>query len=142
MHTVIALPGLHGSTALFEPLGAHCPDDIALQTHELPSDVPASYDELEQLIAARLPDEPFCLVAESFSGPLAVRLASSGRVKALVLCATFVQPPLPWVARALPWRALLSVRPPLLAVSETVRERIGETLSALVQGAELDGLEW
>jgi pimeloyl-ACP methyl ester carboxylesterase len=117
VNTVIALPGLHGSTALFEPLRAHCPDDIVLRTIELPADAAASYDELEQVVAERLPDEPVCLVAESFSGPLAVRLASSHRVEALVLCATFVRSPIPWAARALPWRALFSVRPPLLAIS-------------------------
>lgn len=47
---------------------------------------------------AALPsDEPFVLVGESFSGPIAISLAASSlpQLKGLVLCCTFVRNPRP-----------------------------------------------
>lgn len=58
-----------------------------------PPDRPRSYVELLADIA--VPDGPYAIVAESFSGPPGIRLAAShpDRVRALVLVATFVRNP-------------------------------------------------
>jgi pimeloyl-ACP methyl ester carboxylesterase len=56
-------------------------------------------------------NEAIALVAESFSGPLAVKLAESGRfsnLRAVVLVASFLRPP-----RAIPWWASRVIRPGL-----------------------------
>jgi len=49
-------------------------------------------------------------MGESFSAPLAVLLASRCQnVEALVLAASFVTPPSPWIAKWFPWRLLMSI---------------------------------
>jgi pimeloyl-ACP methyl ester carboxylesterase len=61
-----------------------------------PPDAVLGQDELLALVRARLPRGRFALVAESFSGPLAIRLAAErppGLV-ALVLAATYLHTPL------------------------------------------------
>ena len=61
-----------------------------------PSDQPLGYRELEEFVLARLPtDREFAIVAESFSGPLAVRLSARcpTGLRGLVLVASFVANP-------------------------------------------------
>jgi pimeloyl-[acyl-carrier protein] methyl ester esterase len=93
MKTIVALPGLHGSAALFDPLLSTCPPGFALRVIALNPHV-AAYAEHETSVAEQLPPGPLCIVAESFSGPLAVRLAARcHQVAGLVLCASFITPP-------------------------------------------------
>ena len=79
-------------------------------------------DELAGWLAGRLPaDRPYALVAESFSGPLAIRVASRrpALLTHLVLVATFLRSPLQrWLAPfgRLAGPALLTRPPPGLAV--------------------------
>ncbi len=92
----ILLPGLDGSGRLFEPLLAAAPRAFDPEPVSFPADAALGYDELAELVRPRLPRGRFVLVAESFSGPLAVRLAAErprGLV-ALVLAATFLHRPL------------------------------------------------
>jgi pimeloyl-ACP methyl ester carboxylesterase len=92
----ILLPGLDGSGRLFAPLLAAEPRAFDPEPLSFPSDRPLGYDELAALVRPRLPRRRFVLVAESFSGPLAVRLAAErprGLV-ALILAATFLHRPL------------------------------------------------
>jgi pimeloyl-ACP methyl ester carboxylesterase len=59
---------------------------------------PLGYERLGQHVRSRLPsDEPFVLLAESFSGPLAIALAANPppQLKALVLVCTFARLPVP-----------------------------------------------
>ena len=60
-------------------------------------------------------DTPFILLGESFSGPLALRLASDqpAGLIAVVLVASFVRTPAPSWLRWLPWGALFYFRTPL-----------------------------
>jgi len=56
------------------------------------------YEGLEVLVRAELPvDEPYVLLGESFSGPVAIALAASRppQLVGLVLCCTFARNPLP-----------------------------------------------
>jgi pimeloyl-[acyl-carrier protein] methyl ester esterase len=63
-----------------------------------PTDQPLGYEELEQHVRSLLPsDESVVLLAESFSGPLAIALAANPppQLKALVLVCTFARFPIP-----------------------------------------------
>lgn len=103
----ILLPGLDGTGDLFAPFVAAAPPEMPVQVVRLPDDKPRGYAELADYLLPQLPAESFVLIAESFSGPLAVLLANQcPSVAAVVLCATFVRPPLP-ALRYLPdfiWR--------------------------------------
>ncbi len=90
------LPGLDGSGRLYGPLLEAGPRAFRPEVVSYPPDAVLGYDDLAALVRARLPAERFVLVAESFSGPIAVRLAAE-RPKALaglVLAATFLHSPL------------------------------------------------
>lgn len=117
----VLLPGFDGSGQLFEPLLAQ--ERLPFEPHvvALPADAPRGYDELLGWLEPRLPTEPFGLLAESFSGPLAIRLAARHpeRVTHLVLAATFLRSPLhfclaPFAALARP--ALFSRPPPAAGI--------------------------
>lgn len=112
----VGLPGFHGSSKLFEPMVAACPPDWELSPIELPCDIVSGYDELEEWLVSRLPTERCWLIAESFSGPLALRLAARGLVAGLVLSATFVRSPVPEALRRMPVDALVRVTPPRAAI--------------------------
>lgn len=112
MHTLVALPGLHGSTALFDSLRRTRPRGVDLCTLELDPSL-ASYSELMSGALSRLPSQPFCLLAESFSGPLAIRIAARANVQALFLCASFAASPRPLLSSLAPWRVVGLAPPPL-----------------------------
>lgn len=66
-----------------------------------PTAEPLGYAELEAYVIAKLPEEPCVLLGESFSGPIAVGLASRNprRVAGLILASSFVRHPWPrWLA--------------------------------------------
>lgn len=92
----ILLPGLDGSGRLFQPLLAARPRAFDPELVSFPPDRPLGYDALADLVRPRLPRRRFVLLAESFSGPLAVRLAAERPrgLAALVLAATFLHRPL------------------------------------------------
>lgn len=118
----ILLPGFDGSGRLFAPFLAETPLPFEPRVIALPSDAPRGYDELTARVVDQLPtDRPFALLAESFSGPLAIRFASRRPrlLTHLVLVATFLRSPLqPWLARlaGLARPALFARPPPAPAV--------------------------
>ena len=89
---VLLLPGLDGTGRLFEPFVRHAPAWASCTVARYPVDRELSYPECADHVAAKFfPDEPFVIVAESFSGPVAI-LAASKRppnLKGVVLCNTF-----------------------------------------------------
>jgi pimeloyl-ACP methyl ester carboxylesterase len=92
----ILLPGLDGSGRLFAPLLAAGPRALDPDPLSYPAGEPLGYDDLVARVRTQLPRGRFVLLAESFSGPVAIRLAAErprGLV-ALVLAATFVHEPL------------------------------------------------
>lgn len=103
MTTLLLLPGLHGTTDLFSPLLTALSSlslDVAVSIAEFPFEA-TDYPHVEA--AVRLPEGRIALLAESFSGPLAIRLAvrlkAEGRLSALILVATFARSPIQWF----PW---------------------------------------
>ena len=92
----LLLPGLDGSGRLFAPLLATRPRGFAAEPVSFPPDLALGYDELAALVRPLLPRGRFVLLAESFSGPLAVRLAAERPrgLAALILAATFLHRPL------------------------------------------------
>jgi pimeloyl-[acyl-carrier protein] methyl ester esterase len=94
----VFLPGLDGTGLLFDPLRPYIPSGIEAIFITYPVTGSATADELIQKITSSLPKEDdFILVAESFSGPLGIRVAAAfvGRVRCLVLCASFCASPMP-----------------------------------------------
>src|SRR5688572_16513964 len=99
---LVLLPGLDGTGQLFRPLLDVVPSTWRTGVVTYPSSRMCTYDELLGLIDEQVGAEgSVALIAESFSGPLALRYACEhpGVVRAVVLCASFVRPPLPsWLA--------------------------------------------
>jgi pimeloyl-ACP methyl ester carboxylesterase len=94
----ILLPGFDGTGRLFAPLLRAMPPGIDPVVVAYPADRTCSAEELVEVVLARLPESEACVfVAESFSGPIALKAAA--RLKkppaAVVLCASFAQCPLP-----------------------------------------------
>jgi pimeloyl-ACP methyl ester carboxylesterase len=95
---VILLPGLHGSTALFDSFVALAPPWARCLPVALPEEGDQSFDDLADRLEARLRSfEAFVLFAESFAGPVAARLTQRLRSKValLVLCNPLVEAPVP-----------------------------------------------
>lgn len=95
--TVVLLPGMDGTGRLFGSLKEELEPFVPVQVVGYPVGRPLAYDPLVDRVVAALPDGPCVLFAESFSGPIGVRVAARGlpHVKTLILCATFVRPPVP-----------------------------------------------
>jgi pimeloyl-[acyl-carrier protein] methyl ester esterase len=113
---------MDGSGALFEGFASEL--KAASLVVSYPTDRPLGYVELEEVVLAALPKtEPFILLAESFSGPIAVSLAAKRppQLRALVLVCSFAKAPLAvptfvqkFFARLPFWRAPLAVAAKLL----------------------------
>ena len=95
---LILLPGLHGTADLFYPLLDVLPGEITPRILAYPTDRCRSYAHHYRRVEKELAGESdLVLFAESFSGPLAVRFAAAhpDRVRALILCGTFITNPVP-----------------------------------------------
>ena len=98
MVTLVLLPGLDGTGLLFADFVAALKPNVRAIVASYPTDVPLRYDELEPIARSFLPqDEPFFLLAESFSGPIAIAIAASSPpgLLGLVLCCSFARNPMP-----------------------------------------------
>lgn len=118
---LVLLPGLDGTGTLFEPLLGWARAGVRVRTVSYPRDVVLTHAQLVDRVAAELDDAgPIVLVAESYSGPVALGLAErlGERVVAIVLIASFVENPtrVPrWIAALVPdW--LLRAAPPRFAL--------------------------
>lgn len=120
---LLLLPGMDGSGLLFRPFLDVLPENVRAQVFNYPPNL-ARYADILPLVVEKLPmREPCLLVAESFSGPLAVMLAAAcpERIAGLVLVASFLRSPQPWIRR---W-VLRLVTPQMLdAVPRSWRSRV------------------
>jgi pimeloyl-ACP methyl ester carboxylesterase len=99
----VFLPGLDGTGLLLEPVLAQLPPEIPSTLVRYPCDLKGEYQDYVRLAGASFShDEPVVLIAESFSGPVAVMLAAThANIKAIVLSASFVSHPRPKFLRHL-----------------------------------------
>ena len=100
---LVCLPGLDGTGTLFDDFLA----EVALGWERIvvryPPDL-SSYDDLVPVVQTAIPEWPrVILVAESFSAPIAIKVAAqaSGNLRGLVLCSGFASSPLRGVTRFL-----------------------------------------
>jgi pimeloyl-[acyl-carrier protein] methyl ester esterase len=110
---LVLLPGMDGTGKLFTEFLKVLDPDFNATIIAYPKDAPASYAELEVLVRAALPaDRPFVLLGESFSGPIAIRIAATPPkgLMGLILCATFASNPFPYLAWARPLAAYLPLK--------------------------------
>ena len=112
MRRVVLLPGMDGTGTLFRGFAAHAPAGFAPEPVALPAE-PIGHDELARRIGPALGLDRDCiLIAESYSGALALRLAAEHPVAALVLCNAFVAPPRHRALRLLALPLLFRIGPP------------------------------
>ncbi|MBC8070120.1 MAG: alpha/beta hydrolase [Deltaproteobacteria bacterium] len=107
MHLVL-MPGMDGTGVLFQPLLEQLAPSESACVIRYPGDEQLGYDELLATVERALPTAGrYALIAESFSGPLALRVAARNPVglAAVVLAASFVTNPLRLVPR---WAAALA----------------------------------
>jgi pimeloyl-[acyl-carrier protein] methyl ester esterase len=118
---LILLPGLDGTGKLFTEFLKMLDPSIGTTIVSYPNDVPLGYDELETVVSAALPaDRPFILLGESFSGPLAIRIAARqpAWLAGLILCVTFASNPYPWAGA---WARPLAAYLPLKSLPRWIR---------------------
>jgi pimeloyl-[acyl-carrier protein] methyl ester esterase len=95
--SLVLLPGMHGGGQLFTHLLRELPDFIKPVPVSYPPDQPLDYKGHLDIVMAALPSgEPFVLLGESFSGPLALMAAARNPkgLRGVILCSTFVTYPL------------------------------------------------
>ena len=126
---LLLLPGMDGTGLLFTPLVQPLPLSLQARVVAYPPDQPLGYNDLLPLVqAAAAEGGDFVVVGESFSGPLALMLATDRPfgLRGVVLCASFVRFPLPvperWRGMVQPWMFRLQ---PLLLMSFVLLGRHG-----------------
>lgn len=120
---LVVLPGLHGTGALYPELVRELAASVEPVLINYPFDRVWDYAETFAFVVGKLPDGPFAVLGDSYSGPLAVMVAAAfpERVSALILAATFITNPIRPILRwtrlfaYAPFIALLPYRPLLAA---------------------------
>ncbi|MEM9069161.1 MAG: alpha/beta hydrolase [Myxococcota bacterium] len=106
----LLLPGLDGGRTLLHPFARALSPNAEVLPYP---DEPLGYDDLEQLVRTRLAQtSATVLIAESFSGPLAIRIAATPppSLTHVVLVATFARAPMS--PRIAPLLSLAFAAPP------------------------------
>ncbi len=123
------LPGLHGTEELYGSVRERLPAGTLAEFINLPSSGKQDYQSLFEWLDNELPKgKKRIIIAESFSGPLAIRLTNKrpDEIAGIVLAATFCDAPLNPGFALLPLRPLFMVKPPLKALRHFL---IGEDAS-------------
>lgn len=100
-HHLVLLPGMDGTGHMFAPLLKALPPNFTATVVRYPHDQELTYEQLKPFAYRAISQsESFVLVAESFSGPLAIEMAATlteltGQLQALILCASFASNPAP-----------------------------------------------
>jgi len=126
----VFLPGLDGTGLSYGLLGEKMPENVRVTVVSYPTDKKLSYMELVQHAYNQFPqNKPVVLIAESFSGPIAITLARlfSSSIKGIVFCATFMKydrPHLLRIANYVPLAFLLRKSAPDFILSFLCSDRI------------------
>jgi pimeloyl-ACP methyl ester carboxylesterase len=96
----VFLPGMDGTGLLFEPILRLWTESPPPMVVSYPSDRVLGYKQLQSYVVSLLPTtEPYVLIAESYSGPIAARIAATHppMMRGLILSATFIRKPRGWI---------------------------------------------
>ncbi len=110
--TLVLLPGLDGTGDFFQPLLESLGTQVRTRVVRYPVDGGRDYATCMELARAALPtDEPYVLLGESFSGPIAIELAAQAPtgLVGIILCASFAcnpRPRLSFIRPLLPYMPL------------------------------------
>jgi pimeloyl-[acyl-carrier protein] methyl ester esterase len=150
---LVLLPGLDGTGQLFNDFVVALPGTFIAAVAAYPAHTFLPYSELRPYVEAAVPKaEPFVLLAESFSTPLALEYAASNppNLAAVVICAGFVLKPIagwsrlvksiarPWLFRLEPPRCILEYVLVGRDASPTLIQRLRQVLRS-VSPAVLSG---
>ena len=140
--TLVLLPGLDGTGRLFDAFVAALDPSIEPAVHAYPMGEPLDHAALADRVAASPPvDGPWVLLGESFSGPVAIDVASRrppGLV-GLALACTFASCPRPRLGALLPLvpDALLRA-PPTVALRALVGDGVDDGTVGVIRSAIAD----
>jgi pimeloyl-[acyl-carrier protein] methyl ester esterase len=125
--TIIFLPGIDGTGVSFEPFAKVLPPDVIVKVIRYPTDRLLSFEETVQCARNQIQSgqKDVIVLAESFSGPVAIALVASGqlRAKCVILCATFARAPGPALLKilsCLPLELLLKIPFPRFLLKQVV----------------------
>lgn len=100
---------MDGTGLLFREFARGLPDGVAAEVLSYPEDKYLTYTQLAQRVVSVLPaNEPYVIIAESYSGPVAALLAAHpvGNLQAVVFVSSFISFPHDrigrWIAKVLP----------------------------------------
>jgi pimeloyl-[acyl-carrier protein] methyl ester esterase len=103
---------MHGTSELMDDFQATAPNDAHVDVVALPNHM-SDYSELASYFERTLRLTPDAiLIAESFSGPLAIMLAARAHVRALILCNTFATAPYSSMLGLFPLSLIARIPPP------------------------------
>jgi len=94
---LVLLPGMDGTGILFTRFIAALRGEFNALIVSYPRQTVLSNSDLDRVVRSAIPEtEPFVLLAESFSSPIAIRLAAGPpeNMKGVVICAGFANSPL------------------------------------------------
>jgi pimeloyl-ACP methyl ester carboxylesterase len=117
---LVLLPGLDGTGTLFRNFVAALKPGIDTQIVTYPLDQRLGYAALEARVRAALPaGRPFVVLGESFSGPIAIRIAADppANLAGLILTVSFAKNPYPRLA----WTRPLITALPVMSMPRWVR---------------------
>jgi pimeloyl-ACP methyl ester carboxylesterase len=115
---IVLLPGMDGTGELLFDFSHALPRQMRKEIPTYPKDRVLPYEDLIKLVRSICQDsEPFVLLAESFSTPLAIQIAAERpkNLKALILCVGFASSPARGFERWLWWilaPSLMRAAPP------------------------------
>lgn len=109
---IVLLPGLDGTGTLFADFLEKIDGPRTVISY--PPEELLGYREIQSLVTKNLPEAPFVLLGESFSGPIAVAIAAMNppNLRGIILCASFVRSPLR-LPMLTPLTRFLPARPPI-----------------------------
>ena len=115
--TILILPGLDGTDLMLGRFARLCSEHQPTIVGTLPDDTILEYSGLADHFSAIVRELSAChIVAESFSGPIAILLATRYPeiVTRLTLVASFATSPVPRIASYLPWSVIFRLPMPSL----------------------------
>lgn len=108
---ILLLPGLDGTGRLFDRLVRELEPTVQVRVISYPSERFLGYSALAELVVSQAPTGAYAIVAESFSGPVAVMVGATKPtgLRGIILSASFVVPPAPRWLKVVPFELCFRV---------------------------------